>query len=145
MFTLSNITTYQAGIYQARAFRRLRLVKNRILKKHGLTVMQWAVLGLVYDAGEAGVRTSDLAKILDTTQAYITGVVNSLEVKEFISRRLSEKDSRTRLVVFIPKYKQMVEEIEASVRQQLREEVYQKVSAEELRTYVKVLAVFAED
>lgn len=144
MLDISKITTYRASVFQAQAYRALKSLTNQILKKHGLTMMQWSVLGFVYDAGKAGVRTSDLAKALATTHAFITHNVNSLEDKGFIKRIDHASDGRTKLVILVPKHKKLVQKIEADVRAELRKSLYNKVSREELSAYVTVIAKFAD-
>lgn len=145
MFELGNVTTYQAAVYQARAHRYLKDVQNKILKNHGLTMMQWVVLGLVHDAGKSGIRVSDLAAALDTTQAFITGIVNSLDAKGYISRVQSTSDNRSRLVVLVPKYKRTVRKIETNVRTAMQAKMYDKATPEELQIYLSVLEKFAKD
>ncbi len=143
MLDISKITTYQAGVFQAQAYRALKNLTNKILKKHRLTMMQWSVLGFVCDAGKAGVRTSDLAKALATTHAFITHNVNSLEDKGFVQRKDHSTDGRTKLVVLASKQKKLVDKIEADVRNELRKNLYSNITREELTAYVTVIAKFA--
>ncbi|MBA3757958.1 MarR family transcriptional regulator [Candidatus Saccharibacteria bacterium] len=144
MIELSEITTYQAGMYQARSFRALKQLKNRILEPYGLTMMQWLVLGLIKDAGKTGVRTTTLAEQLDTTQAFITNTVNLLEVKKLVSRRTDAKDSRAHSIIFNKKHEKMVAKIEQELRHELRNTIYKKVTPEELKIYMKVIVKFAD-
>jgi len=144
LFDLSNITTYQAAVQQSKAFRELKQLKDSILKPHGLTGSQWTVLGHTADAGKAGVRITALAEQLDTTQAFITNTVNKLAAKGYVERRADPLDSRVRIVVIKPKYVPVVAKIEQAVRAALRREIYSKVTPEELKIYVNVLARFAE-
>lgn len=144
MTDISKISTYQASVYQSKAFRTLKNIKNSLLKKHGLTVAQWSVLGFVYDAGRDGVRASDLANRLDTTQAFITNAVNSLENKGLIKRVDHSTDGRTKMVVLEPRQKKVVLAIESDLRECLRQELYSKITRDELITYMNVLIKFSE-
>ena len=51
----STVTTYQAALLQAQAHRSLNVMKNNILKPYGISIMQWVVLGAVFDAGGKGI------------------------------------------------------------------------------------------
>lgn len=144
MIDLSKIPTYQAGVYQAKANKTFARIKGSILKNHGLTLAQWSVLGFVSEGGKAGVRPSDLATRLDTTQAFITGTVNSLVDKGFVRRTSQTSDGRTKLVTIVQKHIKTVEEIEQDIRGQLRINLYDRITREDLITYVKVLIEFAE-
>jgi DNA-binding MarR family transcriptional regulator len=141
---LSDITTYQAGVYQSRAYRNLKRQKDRILKPHGLSMMQWSVLGLIYDAGAKGTRITDLAKQFGSTQAFITNTVNSLESKGFVGRSSAAHDSRTRDVIINSKHKKLIKKIEAEVREALRKEIYNNVTPKELEAYVNTLIKFSK-
>lgn len=144
MFTLSSITTYQAAVQQSRAFRELKTLKDKVLKPHDLTGSQWSVLGFVYDAGKNGIRITALADHLDTTQAFITNTINTLVSKGYVERKADKTDNRARCVVLKPRFVAMVEQIEQDVRAALRREIYNKVTPEELKIYVNVLAKFAD-
>jgi len=139
----STITTYKAGMLQAQAHRSLNVMKNNILKPYGISIMQWVVLGAVYDAGSAGIRTSDLAQKLSTTLAFITNTVNLLEAKEFVYKTANTEDSRSKLIKFELKRSEMFLQIEQEVRKRLRETVYSKITREELNTYLSVITKFA--
>ena len=141
---LSQIYSYQASILHARAYRNLKQHKNAILKRHGLSMMQWMVLGLINDA-KGGVRISDIAEQLDTTQAFATTTVNILEARDFVTRTADEKDKRAKFVKIKPDHRRLVNEIELDVRQKLRESLYAGVTRDELAAFMKVLAGFSED
>lgn len=141
---LGAITTYQAGVYQTRGFRALRQLKNKALEPHGLTMMEWLVLGLIKDAGANGIRITNLATELDTTQAFITNTVNVLEKKKFVARKADKSDKRAHCVVFNKKYLLLIDKIEAELRDKLRETLYAKVTPEELKTYMNVVIKFSK-
>lgn len=106
--------------------------------------MQWYVLGYVYDAGTDGVRTTSLARDLDTTQAFITNIVNALETKGFVSRSIDPSDSRAKKVVINQSKTEQVLQIEQELRQQMRTQLYSNISREDLVTYMRVTEKFSE-
>ena len=144
MLELSSISTYRAAVYQARAYRSLKALTARILKPYNLTMMQWVVLGFVYDSGPRGVRITTLADEIKTTQAFITITVNSLEDKKMIIRKVDPQDNRAKTVILDPKHKKLVKKIEADMRTELKKNLYDRITAEELQIYVSVLAKFED-
>lgn len=145
MTELNELSTYRAGVYQAKAYRAFKNMKNATLKASSLTMMQWVVLGYIYDAGETGVRITTLAKDIDTTQAFITTTVNALEDKGFVTRTTDIGDSRAKKVILQPAKYEVVEAIEQTLRQQLRAELYARISREELATYLRVVEKFSQN
>lgn len=143
-FSLSNLTTYQVGAMEAAAHRALRTHKDGCLQKHGLSGMQWYIIGSVLDTGDQGSRITDLAKQLDTTLAFLTNTVNLLESKDMLVRSANGSDSRSRIIKVSPKFVPVCHQIEAELRKELRSSIYSKVTPEELRTYIKVMAKFTE-
>lgn len=140
---LSKITTYQSGVAQATAYRIVKAHTAEALREFNLSSMQWFTIGTVLDAGTAGIRLSDLAKRLDTTIAYMTSTVNMLESRGILLKTPHETDARTKLVSVNPDYVDTCEHIEQHVRQRLRELLYNKISREQLTTYVEVLALIS--
>ncbi len=143
MFELTQLTTYQAGVLQSRAYRELKITMKNILSPHGLTMMQWAVLGYVANSGRNGERVSSLAKELGSTQAFITNTINSLEEKGYVGRRGDKVDSRAKVVHLKPGKQRLVNRIELEVRAAMRRELYNRLTPDELRTYVLVLKKLA--
>ena len=138
-FNLADITTYQSGVAQASAFRVVKHHTAHLLKDFGLSSMQWFIIGTALDAGNEGIRLSDLARKLDTTLAYMTNSVNLLESRGILIKKAHQYDARTKLVSVSPTYKKTCSKIEEALRVRLREVLYQNISREELTVYVQVL------
>ena len=144
---LSQITTYQSGVVQASAHRIINRVVSDFLLAHGLTSMQWFIIGHIYDAGDAGLRISDLMRKVQTTLPYITNTVALLESKQMVRKISHARDSRIKLVSIEPSYRNTVEEIESSLREHLRDTLYREdgISRDELNTYISVLYKIAQN
>jgi len=136
---LSGITTYQAGIMQSSVNRTLQKVSDAALRPYGISKMQWMVIGVILDAGPSGARITDMAKTLDTTLPYLTNSINYLESKAIVQRLDNQKDSRSKLVRINPAFVPTCTEIEAILRQALRDSIYNYVDPQDFRTYMKVL------
>ena len=136
---LSKITTYQAGVAQASMHRTLQKYCDEVLKRYGITKMHWLIVGSVLDAGDKGVRLTDLASKLGTTMAYITNAVNLLELKGMLVRTSSITDSRSKLISINKEFAPKCAEIEATLRDALRTSIYAAIDPEEFRIYMKVM------
>lgn len=136
---LSQITTYQAGAVQASMHRLLQKECDRILAPFGISKMHWMIVGHVLDAGQTGIRNSDLSAILGTTIPYVTTAINLLESKGFLLRKGNAEDGRSKLIVINPEFVPKCHEIEQTLREGLRKSIYQKVDPHEFRIYMKVM------
>ncbi len=146
MRDLSEVTTYQSGVLQSTAHRLTMRVKTEFLTRYQLTCMQWFVIGHVYDSEDAGIRLTDLMKILDTTMPFITTLVSGLEARKIIHKSIDISDSRVKIATLNPDYRQTVEEIEEGLRQELRDQLYVRdgITREELQTYIRVITKMAQ-
>lgn len=143
-FSLGELTTYQVGAMQAAAHRALKKHGDELLKEYGITSMQWHIIGAVLDEGKRGARISELATKLDTTMAFLTTNVNLLELKGALERAENEKDARSRLIRVAPAFRPKCAEIEKALRVKLRNSIYSRLTPEELHTYIKATAKFAQ-
>lgn len=136
---LSDTTTYQTTLLQARAHRALKTKMSYFLRPHNLTMMQWAIVGSLHGAGQEGMRVSDLAHQLDTSLAFVTTTLNVLEAKNIVQRDHHTKDNRAKVVrltdVFTPK----VGNIEQEVALKMRDWLFPTIGRDDLETYVNVL------
>lgn len=143
-FNLSEITTYQAGAAQASMHRRVQQVCDELLAPFGITKMQWLIIGNILEAGEEGIRISDLARKLATTVPYLTNAVNILELRGFAVKSLNGTDSRSRLVKVDSNFKKKCPQIEKTLRAGLREKIYREVDPQEFQVYIKVMRQLSE-
>lgn len=140
----SELTTYQTIVLQSRAHRAIKTYLTHLLKTHGITMMQWSIIGLVADAGDEGIRISDLAQLLDTSLAFITTSVNVLEAKGFVNRTGHNLDNRAKLVRISKEFAPKVSAIEADLERSQQDELYAGLAAKDVAAYFKVLRYFAK-
>lgn len=136
---LGSITTYQAGTVQAAVHRLVQKKSDEVLKPFGLTKMHWMIIGNVIDAGERGIRMSDLATILGTSLPYLTKAVSALESQRYLLRVDNDGDQRMKIVTANPELADRYQEIELKLREALRDHIYQDIDPVELETYVRVM------
>ena len=137
--SLVNIPTYKAGVVQSAAYRLLKRFTEECVAEHGITTMQWFIIGTIYDAGKTGIGVTALSKAVDTNVPYITNTLNLLEQKGAIERTVRDGDNRAKIVTIAPSYQATVLVIERELRQKMRESIYSNVTPAELRTYIAVL------
>lgn len=142
--SLNEITTYQVGVLEAAAHRALRQHKDTLLKEYGLNGVDWYLIGTVHDAGEQGIRSTDLAKQLNVTMGFLTKEVNHLEARGILVKKANAKDARSSYIALNKKYVQTLQRIEQKLRAQLRDSIYGTITRDELQTYLKVIAAFSK-
>ena len=137
-----NLTTYNTGIIQARAYRALRITISTALKKYNLTMSEWALLGTIHD--KRYVRYSELAGVLEVKPPLVTKIIDGLIIKELVSSVKDKEDKRSKLLTETSKASALVPQIELDVRTKTRN-LIKEISSDELITYVKVLKALAEN
>jgi DNA-binding MarR family transcriptional regulator len=138
-FNLSHISTYQAGVVQSQAHRKLKKEVSSFLKPHGLTMMEWFALGLIKDSQDSGLRLTELSNQLQTTLPYTTNLTNNLMYKGFILRNSDRDDSRAIQLTLAPGIDKKCNEIEKDLRDRMRDLIYGSILPKDLSAYVKVL------
>ena len=141
---LADLKTYHVGVIESAAHRALRQHKDTLLRNYGISGVEWYLIGIVADAGKQGIRATDLADILGTTAGFLTKTVKLLEAKGILQRTANADDARSSYIVLKPSYRKTFEEIEASLREKLRNSLYQLVTREELETYLRVMDKFRQ-
>lgn len=140
----SQLPTYQVTVFQSRAHRAIRMRIENSLRQYNLTMMQWSILGYVNEAGSVGIRISDLARKLDTSLAFITNSVNTLEAKGVVHRVGYEADNRAKLVRVTSGYKAKVKAIESDLHSSINDWFYKNIKEEDLAIYLSVLKQIAQ-
>jgi DNA-binding MarR family transcriptional regulator len=136
---ISEITTYQAGVLQAAAHRNLQKICDDALESYGISKMHWLIIGTILDAGDNGMRITDLAKKLDTTLSYLTNTINLLESKSILFRMNNGDDNRSKLVGVTDIFAEKCPLIEEKLRRILRQSIYSRVDPKDFSIYMKVL------
>jgi DNA-binding MarR family transcriptional regulator len=112
--TLSKVTglsTYKIGLLQTKAYRTLNQETAKILKPHGITPVDWALLGLVYESPD-GMRLSHLAQELGVEAPFITEQSESLIKQNLIQINPTKEDKRVKLMTLTDQARKMIPKIE---------------------------------
>jgi MarR family 2-MHQ and catechol resistance regulon transcriptional repressor len=130
------LTTYNTGLLQAKAYRVLKSYMSGHLLKYGLSMPQWAFLGVVFDAKK--MRLVELAQFLDVEAPFATNLADQLQKKGYVKRIADKEDRRAKYIVLTSKGEALVPEIEEDTKNAMRL-IYKHISPVELATYIKVL------
>ena len=137
-------TTYHNTLTQARAHRIIKTKLSYFLRPHNLTMMQWAIVGSLYKAGDTGMRVSDLASQLDTSLAFVTTTLNVLEAKGVVERVSHAQDNRAKVVHLTKDFMPKVESIEKEVASKMSNWLMPVLGEEQLYTYLAVIHKIAD-
>ena len=73
-------------------------LSNPILEPHDLTHSQFKILKFLLMNSENAVRQVDIEKYFSMTNPTVTGIVQNLEKKGLIERRINPDDSRSKIL-----------------------------------------------
>jgi DNA-binding MarR family transcriptional regulator len=90
--------------------RLLRRVYDRRVEPLGLTRSQWRVLVHVYR--REGVSQTALAQVLEIEKPTLGRLVDRLEEKGWVERRVDDRDQRARRLVVTDKARPLIDEME---------------------------------
>ncbi len=90
--------------------RLLRRVYDRRVEPLGLTRAQWRVLVHVYR--RAGVSQTALAQILEIEKPTLGRLVDRLEHKGWVERRIDDRDQRARRLVITEQARPLIDQME---------------------------------
>lgn len=130
-------STYRAGILQSRAYRALNTYMTKSISGYGLSVPQWAALGVLYD--EKQTRPSALAETLGVKTPVATRLLNELSRKDLTVRSPYSEDKRGAVVIITPQGVKLVRTIERDLRKNMQD-FLSGIKISELLTYIKVLS-----
>lgn len=136
------LTTYQAVISQARAFRALRTFMADTLKRYDLTLTEWLMIGSVVDTAGKGIRISELADLLGVEMPVITNLVNRAEKTGWVTRLSDPDDKRAKLVYSTKEGGQKACDIEGDIRSATSEWL-NDLDPEQLLGYLTVVGALA--
>jgi DNA-binding MarR family transcriptional regulator len=108
---------------------------------HGLTPVQFAALNAV--ATHAGIDQSTLAAGIGFDTSTIGGVIDRLEVRGWVERRVSPQDRRVRQLFVTASGRRLLEDVHASVVR-TQERILAPLSAKEQQTFLRMLKTLVE-
>ena len=121
----------------------------RDLREVGLSGSQLAILRVLADAGEAGVKLNEISHTLSVTSANVTGLIDRLEEAGHLARRAHPEDRRVTLAVLTPAGRELFERVYPSHARRV-ERVMSRLTPKEQLLLAELLgriadSVLAED
>ncbi len=135
--------TYQLALLQSKVYRRQRSFTSRFLKEHGLTTLEWTLLGYISEESKGGIKISSIAEAFVVEISHMTNTLNSLADKGLIKRTAHKEDQRIRLIQITNKGSLLVNKVEHKLTENLKS-WFEDLDSEALRNYVEVLLYIAE-
>ena len=114
------------------------------LKQIDLTQSQADVIVLLAHESDKVFRQRDIERALNYSNPTVTGLINRLEQKGFIVRRVDTEDSRARIISLTDKALHIIEEIYESIRQ-TEQMLLDGFSEEEIQTLQPLMARLANN
>ncbi len=137
--------SYEIGMADMLFSRKLGLLRQRVLVVHDLTAMGWLVLGVIFDAHQAGgIRITELAARFGVKSTYITAIVNELKAKNLVNAYVDKEDARARLVVVTKKGIDQVPAIDRQLQDATADLLAGKVDEKDFAAYLQVIRGLAE-
>ena len=138
-----NAKTYRVGLVQAKAYRFLKQHMSLLLLKHGITTIEWALLGVLFDS-LTGTRMNAVATELGVEVPFVTVMAKKLSRAGYIDTVIDARDARAKLLTLSSKGRAFVEKNERELRDDLRP-LLKGVSIPDLMAYMKVLEKIIEN
>lgn len=111
---------------------------NNIQSQYDITGPQGLILMYIYQTDE-DVYQRDIEKFFNIRRSTATGLITSLEEKEYIIKESVMSDARLKKLVLTKKAKNAVNLVDTQVVQ-LEEKMLQGISEEEIQTFRKIIA-----
>lgn len=138
---ISNISknhkSYRVGLLQTKAYRVLKHQTNKLLEPYGISSVEWALLGLLYENSK-DMRSMAIADELGVEAPFVTNMHTKLYKMGLIQQTTDPKDNRAKLVSLTPKGKMFTDETELYLRREMKP-LFKDVSVQDLLTYLDVL------
>lgn len=135
---------YELGMAHVFMARNMSDFHQMLLKRYGLSSIEWLVLGVVADAtSDGGIRVTDLATTFSVKTTYITMILNNLRSKDYVENRYDASDARVRLAILTKKGAKEVPVIERYMQKELVRQLDGVVSSDEFEKYVCVIKKLA--
>jgi DNA-binding MarR family transcriptional regulator len=134
--TLPDDPDSSIGFLVSDVSRLMRRVYDRRVEPLGLTRAQWRVL--VYLFRREGVSQTELAANLEIEKPTLGKLVEKLEEKGWVERRVDERDQRARRLVITDAVRPMIERMKV-LAESVNEDSMAGLGAEQERQFIETL------
>ena len=118
--------------------RQLKREMDFKLAKYGITGVQSAMIGFIYDESiKKDVFAKDIEKNFDIRRASIAGMLQNMEKNGLIKRETVGNDARLRRIVLTQKALKIRKEVEKNIRK-VEKQAMEGLTKEEVKKYVEL-------
>jgi len=108
------------------------------ISSYGLNSQQGRMISYIADHEDEGLIQKDLEKVFQRRGASITSMIQGLEKKGFVVRRISPKDERQKLLSTTLKGKELIDEFDR-LFEEIEASISVCLSPEELKEFYRLL------
>jgi len=117
---------------------KMKLSSDEKVKKLGLNSQQGRMIGYIYEHQDIGIIQKDLAKVFQRTEASITSMLQGLEKKGYIERRIPKENERQKNIHVLPKGAELIEDFNKLVVE-AEENIIANLTEQEKETLLALL------
>ena len=127
-----------------REFKKVQILfeknLNKILEKYDLTSSQASIISYLFEAEKQNkeVQQKDLEEFFYLKNPTVTGILDRLEIKKYIVRKISKLDKRKRLIYLTPKARKIHEEANECVMS-FRDKTVKGITKEEFAAVISIV------
>ena len=135
---MPNYSTDRVAILIKRLSLEIDKISNPILEPYGLTNSQYKILKYLLVSPPKSVKQVDIERYFSMTNPTVTGLVQKLEKKGMIERKVNPQDSRSKILCPTQKTLEM-RELLVSLGEELEGKLTQVLSSKEKQELMKLL------
>ena len=117
---------------------KMKLSSDEKVKKLGLNSQQGRMIGYIYEHQDIGIIQKDLARAFQRTEASITSMLQGLEKKGYIERRIPKENERQKNIHVLPKGAELIEDFNKLVVE-AEENIIANLTEQEKETLLALL------
>lgn len=127
-----------------REFKKVQILfeknLNKILEQYDLTTAQASIITYLFEAEKQNreVQQKDLEEYFYLKNPTVTGILDRLEIKKYIVRKISKEDKRKRLIYLTPKAKKIYEDANKCIIS-FRDKAVKGITKEEFAASISII------
>lgn len=118
--------------------RKLQIKADQRINELGLNAQQGRLISYIYEHQSEGLIQKDLADRFNRRSASITSMLQGLEKKGYIERRIQADNERQKNIYVLPKGMELIDAF-TKIFEELEEELVKDLNEEEKETFKKLL------
>lgn len=127
------------GLLIKRLTDKIKTSVDALLKKHGLTFSQTAVIGFLYEHGGRATQ-KEIEEHLQVSHPTVVGIISRLEKKGFVACFMDEKNRRNKIVLTTEKA-QSIAGVMRSDKSEMENKLTKGLSEAELAEFRRIIDI----